>query len=142
MNSQRVRILLFCKDICLVQLFILAVKIFVDKTPINSISRDISCVDARCGPDGAAARSQSCLSFDVAVVPVVSSSLPRHQRNYATTQTAHDDLPSHDIFEYPETFTNLRCNSYITMEFGHAGVLNEGTIRAAARHSADDPSLT
>lgn len=79
------------------------------------------------GPDGAAARSQSCLSFDVAVL-AASSSLPRHQRNYATTKQHNDDLPSRDILESADTFTTLHCNSSITMEFGHAGVLNEGTV--------------
>jgi hypothetical protein len=59
----------------------------------------MSCVGANVGPDGAAARSQSCLSFDVAVVLAASSSLPRHQRNYATTKQHNDDLPSRDILE-------------------------------------------
>ncbi|GFP59541.1 proteasome subunit beta type-1 [Trichoderma asperellum] len=78
--------------------------------------------------DGAAARSQSCLSFDVAVVRVVSSSLPDIS---ATTQPPKQHTTTchpRDILEYTKNFTVSHCNSHTTMEFGHAGVLNEDGI--------------
>lgn len=77
------------------------------------------------GPDGAAARSQSCLSFDVAVV---HNELQPFQTSAQLRNRPSTTCHPHDILESTKNFTISHCNSSDAMEFGHAGVLNEGTV--------------
>lgn len=77
--------------------------------------------------DGAAARSQSCLSFDVAelLVELQPSQTTSEPRRINSTR-----LLFLQRFRISTTSTILQRNSSAIMEFGRAGVLNEGTIAA------------
>jgi hypothetical protein len=71
---------------------------------INSISRDISCANAKCGVGRRGCAFSELPELDVAVV-LGELQPSRHQRNYATTKQHLYDLPPHDILEPTDNFT-------------------------------------
>jgi hypothetical protein len=76
----------------------------------------------------------------VAVVLVEAPAFPDKQQT--TTIYQHTTSCSLETDKYPRNTVTLLFILSATMEFGRAGVLNEGAVAAPVRRSADDPSLT
>lgn len=86
---------------------------------------------------GAAARSQSCLSFNVAAAASRAPAFPDKQQT--NDHSPAQDLPFLRYQRLPRTPATLHFRPSAIMEFGRAGVLNEGAVAASVQHSADRP---